>query len=31
MPDSYIREADDLLRQTSRKEKEMHSYAEEAY
>lgn len=29
--DSNIREADDLLRLTSRKEKEMHSYAEEAY
>lgn len=29
--DSYIREADDLLRLTSRKSKEMESYAEEAY
>lgn len=29
--DSYIREADDLLRLTSRKSEEMDSYAEEAY
>ena len=29
--DSYIREADDLLRLTSRKEREMNHYAEEAY
>ena len=29
--DSNIREADDLLRLTSRKEKEMHSYEEEDY